>query len=273
MYLDSSRGYIVIGDVHGCIDELKLLLRRHDFKIDSRGNIVSAPKGIVLIGDFIDKAEDKKIEETVEFLYQNYLILNQNPNRKLLYLLVGNHEKRVYEYITNSPSLKLTSKVLEEERKYYNSSLLFKSNPHLMRKFLFLYKNCYIWLRYIYKSLSVIITHAPCKECYLAKDDEVSRAKMVKCESRSKNRGVSLDKLLAYLIEEAKDSNNIHIFGHLSQPNIRRYKNKICIDTACIYGNSLSCAILKKDKITFDSVPFLNLQKTANQNYNLLFDF
>jgi predicted phosphodiesterase len=271
MNLDSSREYIIIGDIHGCIDEFKLLLQKQNFQIDSRGYITSAPKSIILIGDFIDKAKESKLKETIEFIHKNYLYLNRD--KKIFYLIVGNHEKRVYEYITNSPTLKGKKNVKEEEEKYYNTSLLLKKDIKLKDKFLFLYRESNIWLRYKYKKLNVVISHAPCKEKYLAKNDEISKAKMVKCESRSKNRGVSLDRLLYYLIEEAKDSSNIHIFGHLSQPNIRRYKNKICIDTACIYGNTLSCAILKEDKITFDSVPFLNLQKPANQNYNLLFDF
>ncbi len=271
MELNSNREYIIVGDIHGCIDEFKLLLKKQNFRIDKRGYITSAPKSIILIGDFIDKAKESKLKETIEFIYKNYLYLNKREKR--LYLILGNHEKRVYEYILDNQNLEYKKKSKEEERKYYNTSLLLKKEPKLKEKFLFLYKECYIWLRYHYKSLTVTITHAPCKHKYLAKNDEVSKAKMVKCESRSQNRGVSLDRLLSYLIEEAEDNNNIHIFGHLSQPNIRRYKNKICIDTSCIYGNTLSCAILKEDKITFDSVHFLNLQKPANQNYNLLFDF
>jgi predicted phosphodiesterase len=271
MDLDSSKSYIVIGDIHGCIDELKALLIQNGFKIDSRGYITSTPKSIILIGDFIDKAEDNKLKETIEFIYKNYLHLNRNKKR--FYLLLGNHEKRVYEYISKSSNLKITPKTIEEEKKYYNTSLLLKQNQNLKEKFLFLYKECYIWLRYRYKNLIVTITHAPCEERYLTKDDEVSKAKMVKCASRSQNRDVTLDNLLPYLIKEAKDNKNIHIFGHLSQPDIRIYKNKICIDTSCIYGNTLSCAIIEKDSIRFDSVEFMNLQRPAKQKINLLFDF
>jgi len=260
MDLDSKNEYIVVGDIHGCIDEFKLLLKRENFKIDSRGYITSAPKSVILIGDFIDKAEEPKLRETIEFIYKNYLHF---------YLILGNHEKRVYEYITEEGR----PEAEEEEKKYYNTSLLLKRDLKLKEKFLFLYNKCHIWLRYRYGDLEVVITHAPCRERHLAQDDELSKAKMVKCESRSQNRGVKLDTLLHYLIDEAEDNRKIHIFGHLSQPNIRRYKNKICIDTSCIYGNSLSYAILKGDTISFNSLPFLNLQKPAKQHYNLLFDF
>ena len=105
------------------------------------------------------------------------------------------------------------------------------------------------------------------------KDDEVSKEKMIKSASRSKNRGVKLDNLLSYLHKEAKDNRHYHIFGHLSQPNIRVFKNKICIDTSAIYGDSLSCAIIKNNKLLFNAVKFQNRQKSATQEYNLLFDF
>ena len=96
---------------------------------------------------------------------------------------------------------------------------------------------------------------------------------MIKSASRSKNVGIKLDKLLFYTHAEAKDNHHYHIFGHLSQPNIRQYKNRICIDTSAIYGDALSCAIIKKDNLSFDSVAFLGEQKPASQIYNILFDF
>jgi len=137
-----------------------------------------------------------------------------------------------------------------------------------------LYNSTTVWLKYNYsKDFSVIFTHAPCEERYLAKNDEKSLRNMIKSKSRSKNSGVKLDTLLPYLIEEAKDNEHYHIFGHLSQPNIRKYKNKICIDTSAIYGNSLSCAIIKKSKISYDSVKFQEKQQPSTQIYNTLFDF
>lgn len=271
MYLSNRYSYSVIGDVHGCIDELKLLLIADGFKIDKDGLIRNlSNKSIILLGDFVDKANDKKLTETIEFLYKNYYYLNRESQR--LYLIRGNHEEMVYRYITNK--IELNSKTIEEKRKYYNTSYLLEKNPTLKSKFLDLYKNSYIWLKYTYgDNFSVSLTHAPCMEQYLTKDTEEAHRNMVKSTSRSQNRGVSLDNLLSYLIDEAKDNNHYHIFGHLSQPNIRKYKNKICIDTSAIYGNSLTSAFIEKDKIRYSSIPFQNMQTPATQNYNILFNF
>ena len=276
MILPSNYEYIVIGDVHGCIDELKTLLAKQGFKTNHKNLLQITPKNqnksIILLGDFVDKASDEKITQTIEFIYNNYKHLNQE--RKRLYLIRGNHEEMVYRYITNDPTLIITPKTVRDKERYYNTVALLEKDSRLRQLFLELYKECSIWYKYTYKKhFSVTLTHAPCPQKNLAKDDISSQKKMVKCISRSKNPTVPLDELIPYTHEEAKDNQHYHIFGHLSQPNIRQYKNKICIDTSAIYGDSLSCAIIKKDNIYFDSTPFEFKQKKGEQTYNLLFDF
>jgi len=276
MILPSNYEYIVIGDVHGCIDELKTLLKRQGFATDTNNFLQITPenehKSIILLGDFIDKASDKKLTETIKFIYNNYIHLNQERQR--FYLIRGNHENMVYRYITNDSTIIVTPKTIANKKKYYNTVALLEKEPKLKIFFLELYKECSVWYKYIYKDyFSVTLTHAPCEEKYLTKDNNTSQKKMVKCISRSKNPTMPLDELIPYTHEEAKDNQHYHIFGHLSQPNIRQYKNRICIDTSAIYGDSLSCAIIKKDSLTFYSTPFEFKQKKGKQTYNLLFDF
>ena len=276
MYLPLDCSYIVIGDLHGCIDELKTLLIKQGFGINNQNlleiNESNKNKSIVLLGDFIDKASEEKLAETLEFIYQNHQHLNQQ--KKHFYLILGNHEEMVYRYITKDPTIIVTPKTIQNREKYYNTVSLLEKNPYLKKLFLELYTFCDTVLLYKKDSdFSVTLTHAPCEEKYLAKEDKISRKKMIKCISRSKNPKMPLDELLPYTHEEAKNNQHYHIFGHLSQPNIRQHKNKICIDTSAIYGNTLSCVIIKKKTLTFDSVAFENRQKAAEQTYNKLFDF
>jgi len=276
MNLPLDCSYIIIGDLHGCIDELKTLLNKQGFGINNQNlleiNESSKNKSIVLLGDFIDKASEEKLAETLEFIYQNYQHLNQQ--KKHFYLILGNHEEMVYRYITKDPTIIVTPKTIQNREKYYNTVSLLEKNPYLKKLFLELYTFCDTVLLYKKDSdFSVTLTHAPCEEKYLAKEDEISRKKMIKCVSRSKNPKMPLDELLPYTHEEAKSNQHYHIFGHLSQPNIRQYKNKICIDTSAIYGNTLSCAIIEDKNIKFASVPFENKQEKSEQTYNILFDF
>jgi hypothetical protein len=276
MVLPLTMEYIVIGDVHGCIDELKTLLAKQNFHCNSNDllelNNDNKNKSIILLGDFIDKGSDKKLKETIEFLHKNYQYLNQQQKR--LYLILGNHEEMVYRYITNDPSLKITKKSIENKAKYYNTVALLEQDEPLKQLFIELYHVCKPWLYYNYShDFSVTLTHAPCPEKHLRQEDKESKRKMVKCISRSKNPEMALDDLIPYTHQEAKENQHYHIFGHLSQPNIRQYKNKICIDTSAIYGGILSCAIIKENQLYFDSVPFENKQEAGNQNDSKLFNF
>ena len=276
MELPLNMEYIVIGDVHGCIDELKTLLIQQNFHTNSQNllelNSYNKNKAIILLGDFIDKGSNQKLKETIEFVYTNYQHLNQKKQH--LYLILGNHEEMVYRYITKDSTLKITPKTVRDKKKYYNTVALLEKEPSLKRKFIELYQCSKAWFYYEYsEEFSITLTHAPCPEQYLRKNDEQSRRKMIKCVSRSKNPDMKLDELIAYAHTEAKENQHYHIFGHLSQPNIRQYKNKICIDTSAIYGGRLSCAIIKKNQLTFDSVPFENRQESGTQYDSILFDF
>jgi predicted phosphodiesterase len=276
MTLSLDMEYIVIGDVHGCIDELKTLLSKHGFFPNNEGLLQLTPnnqhKSIILLGDFIDKGSELKLKETLEFIYKNYHHLNQN--KKHLHLILGNHEEMVYRYITNDPSIKITPKSIKNKKKYYNTVKLLEKNRTLKKLFIELYHACHPFLYYKYnKDFSFTLTHSPCPEKHLREEDEFSRKKMIKCVSRSQYPNIKLDELISYTHEEAKDNKHYHIFGHLSQPNIRHYKNKICIDTSAIYAGELSCAIINKDKLSFDSVPFENRQKASVQKESRLFDF
>jgi hypothetical protein len=276
MVLPLTMEYIVIGDVHGCIDELKTLLAKQKFYCNSENllqlNRDNQNKAIILLGDFIDKGSEEKLKETIEFLHKNHHHLNQKQRQ--LYLVLGNHEEMVYRYVINDPTLKVTAKSLENKEKYYNTVALLEKNEPLKQLFIELYHVCKPWLYYNYSDdFSVTLTHAPCPEKYLRKEDEESKRKMVKCISRSKNPEMELDDLIPYTHQEAKKNQHYHIFGHLSQPNIRQYRNKICIDTSAIYGRTLSCAIIKENQLHFDSVPFENKQEAGVQSESKLFNF
>ncbi len=276
MLLPSEYEYIIIGDVHGCIDELKSLLKQQGFCVNEQNLLeITAKnknKSIILLGDFIDKGSDEKLSETIEFIYHNYQHLNKD--RKRFYLVLGNHEDMVYRYITNNPNLIINAKTIKNKEMYYNTVALLDRDPKLKALFLELYAVCDVFYKYVYgNNFSITLTHAPCPEIYLGQEDKESKRKMIKCVSRSKNPKMPLDELIPYTHEEAQDNQHYHVFGHLSQPNIRQYKNKICIDTSAIYGADLSCVLVKNDQLTFDAVPFEHKQAQGSQTYNTLFNF
>jgi len=236
--LSNDFDWINIGDVHGCINSLKELLIRYGFKIENNKIIdtdETKNKGIILVGDIVDKSSEKDIKETIEFVHLNKKLLGER-----LQLIMGNHEEMVWKWITDHPRLEKTEKRLEEKEKYYNTVGILENSPYHKELFLELFSEMKGWYKQIGSDKkSFICTHAPCEVKYLEKMDGKSLHKQVVSTSRSKNKDLSLDELLPYLMEEAVKNHPIHIFGHLGQERMRTFKNKVCIDTGCVYGGNL----------------------------------
>jgi len=260
--------WVNIGDIHGCIKELKELISKFSFVIDKNNFITDSIKskniGIILAGDLIDKGSHKMIEETIRFIYKN---MNMENNR--FQIIMGNHEEFVYNWITN-PEFRINKKDIKDNS--YNTISLLEDNKELKNMFIEIFENMKIWVKSIgTNKRTFITTHAPCETKYLEKMDETSSFKMILSESRSKNKDKTLDKLYSYLKEEAVNNHPLHIFGHLNQKNVRSFKNKICIDTSCIYGSKLSGITINYGRWFIQTV---NSYQEVKENNNLpLFSF
>ena len=90
--LDEKTKYIIVGDVHECVDTLIKLMESYGFYQDNgkikNSDSVKEETKFVLLGDWIDKG--KKSREITEFLFEN---------REHFILLKGNHENFVYNKI------------------------------------------------------------------------------------------------------------------------------------------------------------------------------
>ena len=74
---------IIIGDVHGCLDELKLLIRKCELKKDDH---------IFFLGDLINKGPYSiEVLEYIHFISEIYTVD----------LILGNHEEKFLRFINN----------------------------------------------------------------------------------------------------------------------------------------------------------------------------
>lgn len=265
--------WVIIGDVHSCVDELVELLEKYGFVID--GDIIkdteaSKNKGIIFAGDLFDKAPDEEIKKAIRFFHTNMKFLGER-----FQLILGNHDEINWKWITDHPSLEKTEKRIEERKKYYTTSFILENNPEFQVMFLELFAHMKGWVKTIETDKnSFIVTHAPCEVKYLEKMDKKSLHNQVICASRSKNKDKTNDEITPYLMEEAVKNHPIHVFGHMGQTKIRTFKNKVCIDTGCVYGYSLTGYT-----VGFGNKPFVHSVKAkgakeALNDYNTeLFSF
>jgi len=228
--------YIIIGDIHGCLNELKFLLIKHGFKIEN--NIIyheNLDLKIVLVGDYVDKGY--AIKETIEFIHEN-----QNWFK----IILGNHENFVYKYLIGK--INNAGDLIE---KYFNSILILQNDEELKNKFFDLVSISNEFL----KNDSFVVTHAPCKNKYLGKMDEYSLkkqrnimyAKRIDFNSDEEH----IEKIyeeLSFIETESRHNQPYHVFGHIAVCSAEQVKNKINIDTGCAYGNKLMSVVINDDK-------------------------
>lgn len=268
--LPTTYDWITIGDVHGCITELKELLIKYGFEIvgiDLKDTEQTKNKGLIFVGDLIDKASDEELEETIRFIHNN---MNKFGDR--FHMVMGNHEEMVWKWITDHPSLEKTAARYEQKEKYYNTTFLLEKNEELRNMFMDIFKVMRGWVKVIgTHNKSFIVTHAPCEVKYLEKMDKVSLTKQYKCASRSKNKGKTNDELTPYLMSEAIKNQPMHIFGHMGQTSIRTYKNKVCIDTGCVYGHTLTGYTVGFNRPFIQSVESKKVREAQNDFSNDLF--
>ena len=87
--------YDIIGDVHGCADELEVLLKKLGY--DNAGGIYRHPEGrkVIFLGDFIDRG--LKIRETLQIAKTMY-------DAGSAFAVMGNHEYNAVAYHTKHPN-------------------------------------------------------------------------------------------------------------------------------------------------------------------------
>lgn len=237
--LPAEGRYIIVGDVHERVEELKELLAKYGFVFQDN-KIVHTKKienyKIVLVGDFIDKG--KNTEGIIEFI---------SHNLEWFYIVKGNHENFVYKYLKGELSAsKMNNELID---KYFDSIKVLQHNDKQKEQFFHLVDISKEFYRFIGLSTpSFYITHAPCKNKYVGKLSNVALRKQRKF---SVDKDKSLEEQLSFIKNEAVTNHPYHVFGHIATNDSTRVKNKIGIDTGCVYGNALTSVVLDTGRPLF----------------------
>ena len=161
--LPQDAKYIIVGDVHECIGELKGLLLDYGYKIEA-DKLIATDKvkntKVILVGDWIDKG--KQTKTTLDFLYEN---------QDHFLLLIGNHENFVYKYLRGE----IAGVDQELLQSYFDSTQILSQDADLLKRFNQLITISQPFYRFIgVNGPSFFITHAPCRNKYIGKMDSNS---------------------------------------------------------------------------------------------------
>lgn len=228
----------VIGDIHGCIDELHELFKRLGY--DYQNQLYIHPEGRIPVfaGDLTDRGPD-----SIAVIRLVYRMVTEQKKAKYV---PGNHCNKLYRFFLGNnvqQSHGLETTVAEYE------ALEGKEKQKVRKQFMQLYEDAPLYLEV--PEVNAVIAHAGIKEEFIGRTDSKVKTFVfygdITGKSDSKGRPIRRD--------WAKHYHGSHwiIYGHTPVKSPRIVNNTINIDTGCVFGNALTSYRLPEKEIV--SVP------------------
>ncbi len=203
---------IVIGDIHGCYDELKDLIST----LETEGEYNKGIDKLVFLGDYIDRGENSRL--VIEF------IRNLQENNDNVIALMGNHEDMLLDYIDGLSDDWLWNGHTSTMNSYEGFRNQFNSDVQWMRS-----------LPLYHEDEHCIYVHAGIN-AYRPMEKQDKKTLLWVREQ---------------FIYSVKEHYKTVIFGHTPTVNltgeykpVRTYVGNYDIDTGCVYGGALTALIL-----------------------------
>jgi serine/threonine protein phosphatase 1 len=202
----------VIGDIHGCREELEKLLEMTD-------RYITAEDEYVFLGDYIDRGPDSKGVIDV-------LIARSKTHPNAHVFLTGNHEEMMVKgesYWALNGGLETLSSYGLIPEKAYEFNNYWEEIPADHREFL---KD----LKLYYRAGRVVCVHAGLQPG-------------ISLLQQNKNAMVWDRTYVGYDGDYHDDV--MVVYGHTPSYSITERKNQRGIDTACVFGGKLTCVVME----------------------------
>lgn len=225
--------YAIIGDSHECVNELRRLIDRLEKNI---------PRvQIIHVSDYVDKGGNTA--EMIRYMHFRHYTCGD-------VLLKANHENFVFGRLIGAID------ALEDpvrEKVLFGSQAVLLEDAELQRMFFGMWERSvpYFYPEDVKRMFDFTVTHAPCSKEHLGLDD----TKSIKAQRnyRTIDRTIPTTEDLHWFYEQANEGEPLHIFGHMAHSGKTltecQYKNKIFLDTGCVYGNGLSAVHICEGKV------------------------
>ena len=222
---DEHGAFDIIGDVHGCFDELKELLEKLGYKIERTAENdfdVQNPAGrkAVFVGDLVDRGTNSP-----DVLR---LVMSMTADGKA-FCVPGNHDAKLFKYlsgrtVTISHGLAETIAQLENESAEFRSSVA-EFIDSLVSHFVF-------------DDGKLVVAHAGLKENLQGRGSGRVRDFALYGETTGETDEFGLP--VRYNWAADYRGKATVVYGHVPTPNPEWLNNTICIDTGCVFGGKLT---------------------------------
>lgn len=218
---DEHGPFDIIGDVHGCLDELVLLLHKLGYKEDETAGMLH-PEGRkpVFLGDLCDRGP-----KNAEVLR---LVLKMVKSGNAL-AVPGNHDVKLARYllgktVRHSKSLDQTISELEKEDESFRKEVgVFLDG---------------LVSHYVLDGGKLAVSHAGLKEEYIGRGSKTVRDFCLYGEITGESDAFGLPVRLDWAADY-RGTTEI-VYGHTPHRNVQTVNRTTCIDTGCVFGGKLT---------------------------------
>lgn len=214
----------LIGDVHGCFDELRALLERLGYRVSQRDDryVVDPPAGrrVVFLGDLIDRGP--RIVETLRLAMDMVasgvaLCVPGNHEMKLLRKLRGKEVKPTHGLAATLAELDVESQAFRDRVRDFIDSLV---------------------SHYVFDDGKLVAAHAGMKESMQGRGSGGVREFALYGESTGETDSYGLPVRFNWSSEYRGKA--LVVYGHTPVVEPQWLNHTVCIDTGCVYGGKLT---------------------------------
>lgn len=228
----------IIGDVHGCLDELKDLFRKLGYEEEDGVPVHPEGRIPVFLGDITDRGPDSI--GCIRYVYK--IVVEKNKGR----YVPGNHCNKLYRFFLGN---KVQEKHGLETTTAEYRTLSSKEQKEIRHHFMKLYEEAPLYLEL--REANAVVAHAGIKESFIGQQGKKVRTFVlygdITGEKHEDGRPVRRDWAQAY------EGTRWVVYGHTPVREPRFVNNTVNIDTGCVFGNKLTAFRLPEEEIV--SVP------------------
>lgn len=210
----------IIGDIHGCCDELELLLDKLGYV--KQDGIYKHPEGrrVAYLGDFCDRGDrNADVLRIVMDMVQagSAVAVPGNHDVKLLKYLQGKKISKTHGIDKTIEELEERGEAFKEEVAAFIDSLI---------------------SHYVFDNGKLVVAHAGLKEAYIGRASGRVREFCLYGETTGEMDSYGLPVRLEWA-NDYRGKGTV-VYGHVASKEVKNVNNTFCIDTGCVYGGKLS---------------------------------